>query len=445
MNANEFLVNLEARLSNPNRDLSTLTAEEQYSMIMSKVGEFPNSVTSAEVLLEKLRTSKKTGKPLRIKFGIDPTGAQIHLGHAVPLLNLRMFQDMGHEIILVIGDFTAMIGDPSGRNSEREALTHEMVVNNMTTYQKQASKVLDLSSGKVIKHYNSEWMDKLSIPEWIKFQSAISVTDVLQREDFHKRIEAGSGITMAELEYACYMGYDSVVLEPDVELGGKDQFLNLHMCRNMMRIAKKEPEVIITYNILSGTTGAKDADGRFQKMSKSLKNYIAVEEKPDEMYGQVMSITDDVMWIWFRELTRITTDEMRRLKSLVDEGFLHPKEVKQLLSRVIVATFNEFDSEVVKNAERAFTSKFGQQKKLVPDDVIEVRAQKDESVVTFLARVTASSKSQINRLIQGNGLKVLVKTDYQLFTKENSMMPAQNFEGCVFKVGKRTYVKILAD
>lgn len=444
MDVKEFLVALENRLSNPNRDLTNLSAEEQFELIMSKAGEFPNSVTSKEVLLEKLRTSKKTGIPLRIKFGIDPTGSQIHLGHAVPLLNLRMFQDMGHEIILVIGDFTAMIGDPSGRNTEREALTHEMVVRNMSTYQKQASKVIDLASENVVKHFNSEWMNNLSIPQWIKFQSAISVTDVLQREDFHKRIESGSGITMAELEYACYMGYDSVVLKPDIELGGKDQFLNLHMCRNMMRIAGEEPEVIITYNILSGTTGAKDAEGRFQKMSKSLKNYIAVEENPDEMYGQVMSITDDVMWIWFRELTRITANELEELKTMVQSGELHPKEVKQLLARVIVATFNDFNSEVVAKAEATFTSKFGQQKKLVPDDVVEVEIGTDENLISVLARVTNNSKSQINRLLQGNGLKMLVETSYELLEKENSMKPAREFDGCVFKVGKRNYIKILA-
>lgn len=443
MNAKEFVTGLEARLVNPNRDLTSLTAEEQCELIMSKAGEFQNSVTSADVLLQKLKDSKRTNTPLRIKFGIDPTGSQIHLGHAVPLLNLRMFQDMGHEIILVIGDFTAMIGDPSGRNSEREALTHEMVAQNMATYQKQASKVIDLTSDKVVKHYNSEWMSKLTIPQWIKFQSAISVTDVLQREDFHKRIQAGAGITMAELEYACYMGYDSVVLKPDVELGGKDQFLNLHMCRNMMRIAGEEPEVIITYNILSGTTGAKDEEGRFQKMSKSLKNYIAVEEKPAEMYGQVMSITDDVMWIWFRELTRITADELKTLKDYVHTGALHPKDVKMLLARIIVATFNEFDSDVVKSAEEAFNSKFGQNKKLVPDDVMSVCVEGDENIVTLLARATNNSKSQINRLLQGNGIKLLRESNYETFTKEDGLMPAKDFDGYVFKVGKRVYIKIL--
>ena len=213
MDAKKFFNHLEGRLLNPNRDLSQLSAEEQYNMIMSKVGEFPDSIVSKENLLEKLRNSKKTGKPLKIKFGIDPTGSQIHLGHAVPLLNLRMFQNMGHDIVIVIGDFTATIGDPSGRNTEREPLTQEMVVKNMATYEKQAGKIIDFASSSISKRFNSEWMSKLTIPEWIKFQSSISITEVLQREDFKKRIEAGSGITMAELEYACYMGYDSVVLK----------------------------------------------------------------------------------------------------------------------------------------------------------------------------------------------------------------------------------------
>lgn len=443
MEAKKFFDDLEGRLLNPNRDLSKLSAEEQYNMIMSKVGEFPNSVVSKEVLLEKLKMSKKTGKPLKVKFGIDPTGSQLHLGHAVPLLNLKMFQNMGHEIAIVIGDFTATIGDPSGRNTEREPLTHDMVVQNMETYEKQAGKIINFNSPSVFKHFNSDWMNKLTIPEWIKFQSAISMTEVSQREDFKKRLEAGSGITMAELEYACYMGYDSVVLKPDIELGGKDQFLNLHMCRNMMKIAGEEPEVIITYNILSGTTGAKDEEGRFKKMSKSLKNYIAVEENPDEMYGKVMSVTDDVMWLWFRELTNITPKELEKLKEFVNNGQIHPKDVKSLLARAIVATFNNFDVEVVKLAEENFNSKFGKNRQLVPDDTKEVVVSAGENVVSVLAEVTNNSKSQINRILSGNGLKVLRDNQYVLLKKEELLSRVDDFSGSVFKVGKRNFIKIV--
>lgn len=443
MDAKKFFNHLEGRLLNPNRDLSQLSAEEQYNMIMSKVGEFPDSIVSKENLLEKLRNSKKTGKPLKIKFGIDPTGSQIHLGHAVPLLNLRMFQNMGHDIVIVIGDFTATIGDPSGRNTEREPLTQEMVVKNMATYEKQAGKIIDFASSSISKRFNSEWMSKLTIPEWIKFQSSISITEVLQREDFKKRIEAGSGITMAELEYACYMGYDSVVLKPDVELGGKDQFLNLHMCRNMMKIANEEPEVIITYNILSGTTGAKDEEGRFQKMSKSLKNYIAIEEEPNEMYGKVMSITDDVMWLWFRELTSITSQELMELKNYVREGQLHPKDVKGLLARTIVATFNDFDVKVVKTAEENFNSKFGKTKQLIPDDTKIVIVSSGEDVLSVLATATNNSKSQINRILSGNGLKVLEDNEYVLLKKELLLSKVDDFNGSVFKVGKRNFIKIV--
>lgn len=442
MNAKIFYEELEAKLLNPNRDLTMLSAEEQFNMIMSKVGEFQNSVVSEDVLLKKLKLSKERGKPLKVKFGIDPTGSQIHLGHAVPLLNLRMFQNMGHKIVIVIGDFTAMIGDPSGRNTEREALTHEMVVSNMKTYEKQAGKIIDFNSPNIEKHFNSEWMNKISIPEWIKFQSSISVTEVLQREDFKKRIEAGGGITMAELEYACYMGYDSVVLKPDIELGGKDQFLNLHMCRNMMRIVGEEPEVIITYNILSGTTGKKDDQGRFQKMSKSLKNFIAVEEKPGEMYGKVMAITDDVMWTWFRELTSITPTELETLKKAVADGQIHPKDAKSLLARVVVATFNDFDKNVVKKAEDGFNSKFGHNKQLIPDDTMTVKAFKDDTVVSVLARATNNSKSQIQRILSGNGLKVLKNNEYVCITKEELYSNVTMFEDCIFKVGKRRYVKI---
>ena len=445
MNAKSFFNELENKLLNPNRDLSMLSAEEQFNMIMSKVGEFPNSVVSEDMLLEKLKLSKESGKPLTVKFGIDPTGSQIHLGHAVPLLNLRMFQNMGHTIVMVIGDFTAMIGDPSGRNTEREALTHDDVVENMKTYEKQAGKIIDFNSPNIVKHFNSEWMSELTIPDWIKFQSSVSVTEVLQREDFKKRIEAGGGITMAELEYACYMGYDSVVLEPDIELGGKDQFLNLHMCRNMMRIANKVPEVIITYNILSGTTGAKDEQGRFQKMSKSLKNYIAVEEEPSEMYGKVMSITDDVMWLWYRELTCITPTELEMLKMFVVSEQIHPKDVKSLLARVIVATFNDFDRNVVKKAESNFNSKFGTKKQLVPIDTKVVSVSSSETVISVLAIATNNSKSQINRILSGNGLRVLKENEYVPLSKEELYSNVTTFDGFVFKVGKRNFIKIVID
>lgn len=445
MDAKVFFNELEVRLLNPNRDLSKLSAEEQFDMIMSKVGEFPDSVVSEDTLLEKLKLSKKSGMPLTVKFGIDPTGSQIHLGHAVPLLNLRMFQNMGHKIVMVIGDFTAMIGDPSGRNTEREALTHDMVVENMKTYEKQAGKIIDFNSPNIVKHFNSEWMSRLTIPDWIKFQSSISVTEVLQREDFKKRIETGGGITMAELEYACYMGYDSVVLKPDIELGGKDQFLNLHMCRNMMRIANEVPEVIITYNILSGTTGAKDEQGRFQKMSKSLKNYIAVEEEPSEMYGKVMSITDDVMWLWYRELTSMTPAELEALKKAVSSGWIHPKDAKSLLARVIVATFNGFDKSVVEKAEGNFNSKFGQKKQLVPDDIKVISVSTEETVISVLAIATNNSKSQINRILSGNGLKVLKESEYVLLTKEELNSNVTAFDGFVFKVGKRNFIKIVVD
>lgn len=443
MNAEKFINDLEQTLLIPNRNLETLSAEEQFNMIMSKVGQFPDSIVFKETLLQKLKNSKKTGKPLKVKFGIDPTGAQIHLGHAVSLLNLKMFHDMGHEIALVIGDFTAMIGDPSGRNTEREPLTHDMVVKNMATYEKQAGKIIDFSSPTIVKHFNSKWMSQLTIPQWIKFQSSIAIAEVLQREDFKKRMDAGSGITMAELEYACYMGYDSVVLNPDIELGGKDQFLNLHMCRNMMRIAGKEPEVIITYNILPGTSGVKDSMGRFQKMSKSLKNYIAVEENPNEMYGKVMSITDDVMWLWYRELTSITTSQLEELKFLVCDNQLHPKAVKSLLARVIVATFNGFDMKCVEQAERNFNSKFGKCKQLVPDDVQDVETETGETLVSVLAKATNNSKSQINRILLGNGLKILEGDKYITVQKNALTLMVDNFDGKVFKIGKRNFIRII--
>jgi tyrosyl-tRNA synthetase len=436
------LKRLEERLLSPEADLRHLSAEKQYGRIMAKVADHPEGVVTPDDLLERLRNSKKTGEPLKVKLGIDPTGPELHIGHAVTLLNLRLFQRMGHKIQLVIGDFTGMIGDPSGRMDARPALTEEEMRQNMSTYDEQAARIIDLRAADIERHYNSEWMNKISMKQWAGILKEISASELLQREDIRTRLEKGYGISMAELEYALFMGYDSVVLVPDIEIGGLDQYLNMHMCRKMMSNAGQKPEIIITYNLLAGTTGSRDKEGRLLKMSKSYGNYVPVTAPPEDMFGKVMSIPDDVMWVWYRELTEITPEELKELKAAVEAGGVHPKEAKELLARVIVGTFNHFNREIIEKANADFNEKFGKRAVLVPDSTMSVEIKPDENLIDVLSRETGETKSQMRRLIQQKGIQVLKGEEYEPVTMEQLLSPAGDLAPCIIRVGKRRYFDV---
>ena len=450
-----YLNQLENKLIGFNPDLSHLAPEEQLERIMSKVANIAESVVSVDDLLERLKKSKETGKPLTVKFGIDPTGPDIHLGHAVPLINLRLLQRMGHKILLLIGDFTGMIGDPSGRMDDRPALTEEEMKRNMATYEDQAARIIDLRDPTIERHYNSEWMNKITLREWVGVIKKISASTLLQREDFRDRLAAGHGLSLAEMEYALFMGYDSVVLNPDLEIGGMDQYLNMHVCRTMMGNAGQKPEIIITYNLLAGTTGEQDEQGRYIKMSKSRGNYIPVTAEPSDMYGKVMSVPDEIMWIWYRELTEITNDDLGILKSSVNGGGIHPKDAKQLLARVIVGTFNHFDSQIIKTAEDDFNAKFGKKAVLVPDSTEDIPIFKVRplsglnrkfiinSMTTghSLAEVALKSKSEIRRLTKQKGIRILQEGKYVPLTTDKLDSPSEDLDGKVVRVGKRLYYR----
>jgi len=439
-----YIQELEEKLLNPKVDLSDLTAERQYEIIMAKVADMSEAVVTPEDLLERLKKSKQTGIPLKVKFGIDPTGPNIHIGHAVPLLRLRLFQRMGHQICIIIGDFTAMIGDPSGRMDDRPALSEEDVKNNMATYEEQAARVIDLKASSIKKHYNSAWMNQIGMAQWIQILKKVSLSSLLQREDFRKRISNGFGLSLAEVEYALFMGYDSVVLKPDIEIGGLDQFLNMHMCRQMMAVHEQKPEIIVTNNILAGTTGERDEAGRFVKMSKSRGNYIPVTAEPYDMYGKVMSIPDEVMWLWFRELTEITSEELSKLASGVQDGYLHPKQVKQLLARVVVGIFNYFDRQVILKAQADFDSKFGKNSSALPDNLKEIAGGQTKSLVTVFSEDLGLSKSELFRMAKQNGIKFFKNEEYFRFKEADLHLPSTDFIDFVFKVGKKVFVKIVS-
>ena len=432
---------LNERLLHPQEDLRHLTAEQQFQLIMSKVSDLTEPVITSADLEERLRHSLLNGAPLKVKFGIDPTGPDIHIGHAVSLINLRLFQRMGHKIILLIGDFTGMIGDPSGRVDARPALTAEQVRENMTSYEEQASRIIDLKDPSIERRYNTEWMNQLTMRQWVKIIKEISANSLLQREDFRLRLAAGQGLSMAELEYALFMGYDSVVLSPDIELGGIDQFLNMHMCRQMMSRAGQKPEIIISYNLLAGTTGERDEQGRFIKMSKSRGNYIPVTAHPNDMYGAVMSIPDDIMWIWFRELTEITPEELEELRASVAQAATHPKQVKQLLARVVVGAFNDFNVNLIAEAEQDFNSKFGKEAVLVPESAEVVRLRPEATMIDYLLELTLKSKGEIRRLVQQEGIRWLKDQDYVPIKMEDLSLPSELLEKQVIRVGKRFYYR----
>jgi tyrosyl-tRNA synthetase len=435
------LKQLEHALLHPVQDLRSLSAEEQFARIKEKAA-LGHSIVTEDGLLARLKESKESGKPLKIKFGIDPTGPSIHIGHAISLINLRRLLRMGHEIHVIIGDFTAMVGDPGARMDSRPPLTPEEVRENMASYAGQASRVLDLKAYGVHLHYNSAWLGKLSLNKWLGITKGISVNSLLQRDDFRMRLDGGHALSLAEFEYALLMGYDSVELKPDIEIGGMDQFLNFHFCRNMMEEAGQKPECFVVCDLLPGTTGEKDAAGRLAKMSKTKGNYIPMEAPAPEMYGKVMSIPDEVMWIWFRELTEITQAQLVELKSEVSSGKLHPKDAKQLLARAVVATFHSQEPGAIEIAEKDFNSKFGKAAQLVPENVETLTHAVGQTLGDALKAATGESLSQLTRLTKQKGLAILQGDAYGPVDEAALRQPAAIYSEQYLKIGKLRYFRV---
>jgi len=282
-------------------------------------------------LRERLEESRKTGRPLRVKAGFDPTAPDLHLGHTVLMRKLRHFQWLGHTVIFLVGDFTSLIGDPTGRNVTRKPLTREQIDENAETYQAQVFKILDREKTEV--RFNSEWLDKLGYEGVVRLASHFTVSQMLERDEFHKRYEAEQPIGLHEFLYPVMQGYDSVALECDVELGGMDQKFNLLCGRELQRHYGQKPQIVLMTPILEGLDGV-------QKMSKSLGNAIGINEAPTEMYGKLMSISDEVMWKYWTLLTDLKQSEVDELKAKVASGALHPMEAKKRLARAIVADFH---------------------------------------------------------------------------------------------------------
>ncbi len=373
-------------------------------------------------LLEKL----KTGKPLKIKAGFDPTAPDLHLGHTVLINKLRQFQQLGHEVIFLIGDFTGMIGDPTGKNVTRKALTKEDVLANAETYKEQVFKILD--PAKTTVAFNSTWMDKLGATGMLKLASRQTVARMMERDDFKKRFANGQSIAIHEFMYPLVQGWDSVALEADVELGGTDQKFNLLMGRELQKSEGQRPQTVIMTPLLEGLDGV-------QKMSKSLNNYIGITDSPTEMFGKIMSISDVLMWRYYELLSFKSMEEIEAYKTKITEG-MNPRDVKIDLAKELIARFH--DEEAAQNAHNEFINRF--QKGAMPDDIpeLDITAEGGEIAIANLLKEAGlvTSTSDAYRMIKQGAAKI----DGEKITDKSLVIVSGS--QAIYQVGKRKFAKV---
>ena len=377
------------------------------------------------IKLDDLRQKLLSGRPLRVKFGIDPTGSELHLGHAVPLHKLRQFQELGHQVILLIGDYTAMVGDPTGRNETRPMLTEEQVKSNMKNYVRQAGKILDIK--KIELRYNSEWYKDKGAAFLMELTSKITVARVLERDDFQKRLKEDSDIQMQEIIYPLLQGYDSVVLKADVELGGSDQKFNMLMGRKIQKRYGQAEQDVMTAPLLEGTDGKK-------KMSKSYGNYIAMEDAPEDMFGKVMSIPDKLIIKYFALATSLSLEEIKKLEKGLAAG-LNPRDVKMQLANEIVSMYHS--EKEAKKAKEYFIKTFS--KKEVPDEISKIKPSSYDIVTVLIESKICSSKSEARRQIEQGGVKV--NGEKVEIVGARFIAPAVK-RGDVVQKGSRFFVKV---
>lgn len=376
-----------------------------------------------EELIDKLKRKKK----LSIKLGLDPTAPDLHLGHTVVMQKLRQFQDLGHHVCLVIGDYTARVGDPSGQSVTRPTLSEETIKKNAKTYTEQAFKILDRAKTEVV--FNSKWLGKMSVAEFIGLGSKYTVARMLERDDFKKRLEEGSDVSILEFYYPLMQAYDSVALKADVELGGTDQKFNLLVGRTIQKRYGQEQQVVLTLPLLVGTDGV-------QKMSKSYGNYIGISEPPNEIFGKVMSISDDLMWMYYELLSRKSLDEIAKLKEDVSVGRVHPKSAKESLAMELVARFHS--EEDARKAKEHFDHVFVRKKlpQEIESKIIDTNLGEIAIVQALSLVEVAPSKTEIRRVIQQGGLTV----DGQRIEDINAKISTSDSHDVKF--GKRKFVKI---
>lgn len=378
-------------------------------------------VFESATLLEKM----KSGRQLRIKMGIDPTAPDIHLGHSVGLRKLAQFQKLGHKAVLIIGDFTTLIGDPSGRTTSRPPLTPEQIRDNMKDYIKQAAKVIDIDAAEV--HYNSEWFGEKPMSFLMDLAGRFTVARLIERDDFQKRLKGGFDVSMLELLYPLLQGYDSVAIKADVELGGHDQWLNLLFGRKVQRAFNQPEQDVMTVPLLIGIDGVK-------KMSKSVGNYIKIDEEPVQMFCKIMQIGDELMWNYFELLTDISREEIEKNKAAVKSEQIHPRDAKKQLAKRIVEIYH--DPEAAEKAMQEFVS-VKQQGNLPANIPTVTITEKTINIVDLVAATKATaSKSEARRLVTQNGVKIdnTVKSDIKEIIEVKS--------GQLIQIGKNKFFKI---
>ncbi len=384
-------------------------------------------ILTEDELTKKLEKSISAGIPLKVKAGFDPTAPDIHIGHTVLIHKMRQFQELGHEVIFLIGDFTGMIGDPTGRSETRKPLTKEDILKNAETYKEQIFKILDPEKTQV--RFNSEWFEKMTAMDVVKLGAMRTVARMLEREDFKERFNNHQDITILEFYYPLFQAYDSVYLKADIELGGTDQRFNLLMGRHMQKTMGMEEQVVIMMPLLEGTDGV-------QKMSKSLGNYIGITEPPKEMFGKIMSISDELMMRYYELLSDITIDELEGLRNGIKDGSIHPMGLKKKLAREIIQRFHS-EAEA-SDAQREFEKVFSQ--KELPDDmpVVELKWDGDELWLPHIIHTSGVSKSssEARRLIKEGAVTV---NGERVTDIEKKLKRAEY----IIKVGKKRFVKVV--
>ena len=391
-----------------------MTIDQQLEVIQRGVDEI--------LPLDELKKKLEKNKPLRIKLGMDPTAPDLHLGHTVVMNKMKQLQDLGHEVIFLIGDFTGMIGDPTGKNVTRKPLSKKDILENAKTYSDQVFKILDKDKTKIA--FNSEWMNKMSSTEMISLASKHTVARMLERDDFSKRYKSGQAISIHEFLYPLVQGYDSVALRADMELGGSDQKFNLLVGRELQKQANMEPQVILTMPILEGLDGV-------QKMSKSLENYIGVDEDPDSMFGKIMSISDDLMWRYLELLSFESLETIASWKQEVENGE-NPRNIKFRLAEEIISRYH--DNDQAKKAQQNFIDRFA--KNQIPDEMDEFTFSKGIKIANLLkdSKLVNSTSEAFRMIKQG-----AVKMDGE---KINDKDLTPNEGTSVYQVGKRKFARV---
>ena len=401
--------------------MSFIETSKQIDIISSNCEE----ILPENELVQKIEKSKKNNIPLNIKLGCDPSRPDLHIGHSVVLNKLKQFQTLGHNIILVIGDFTAMIGDPTGRNKTRPQISLEETKDNSKTYINQVSKIIDINKTRVV--YNSSWLNKLDLGKIISLSSHFTLAQFLERDDFNNRYKSGKPISLHEFMYPLAQAYDSVYLRSDIEIGGTDQKFNLLLARDLQREFDIDPQIALTMPLIEGTDG-KD------KMSKSYDNYIAFNDTPENMYGKVLSIPDELIIKYFNLVTNLSSKEIKDYEFDLNAGKISPRDIKRKLAREIVSIYYDDESSVYaeQNFDKIFVTK------TIPDDIPEIIIDNDTRIIELVKNAKlADSNSEIRRLIKQGAVKI----DDSVVSDINFIVDSD--KKIIIKIGKRKFLKVI--